>query len=196
VVVHDDTTLGCGLALGSPYRYFGAVHNVPQGCDIWPASIRDSVAAFDPDLVVILVGRWETMDRVHDGRWTQLGDPAFDDYLRGQLTQAVNIASARGATVVFATEPYNRRGERPDGGLWPEDEPARVDRWNALLHQVAAQHPATVRMLDLAARLCPRGAFAWQIDGVRLRSDGVHLTPDGVRWLTPWLISQLVAAAA
>jgi hypothetical protein len=153
------------------------------------------VAAFDPDVVVILVGRWETMDRVHDGRWTQLGDPAFDDYLGGQLTQAVNIASARGATVVFATEPYNRRGERPDGGLWPEDEPARVDRWNALLHQVAAQHPATVRMLDLGARLCPRGEFAWQVNGVRVRSDGVHLTPDGVRWLTPWLMPQLVAAA-
>jgi peptidoglycan/LPS O-acetylase OafA/YrhL len=196
VVVHDNTTLGCGVALGGPYRYFGAVKNVPQGCDTWPGRLRGSVAAFDPDVVVILVGRWETMDRVYDGRWTQLGDAALDDYLRGQLTQAVNIASARGATVVFATEPYNRRGERPDGGLWPEDEPARVDRWNALLHQVGAEHPATVRMMDLGARLCPHGVFAWKVDGVRVRSDGVHLTPDGVRWLTPWLMPQLVAAAA
>jgi peptidoglycan/LPS O-acetylase OafA/YrhL len=191
VVVHDDTMLGCGVALGGPYRYFGAVQNVPAGCAAWPTMLRDKVDADDPDVVVILVGRWETMDRVYQGRWTHLGDPAFDDYLRGQLTRAVSIASARGAKVVLMTEPYNRRGERPDGGLWPEDQPDRVDRWNALVRQVAATEARTVRIADFGRLLCPQGTFTWDVDGIRVRSDGVHLTPDGVRWLVPWLKRQL-----
>jgi hypothetical protein len=32
------------------------------------------------------------------------------------------------------------------------------------------------------------------VDGIQVRSDGVHLTPDGVRWLTPWLVRALAAA--
>lgn len=90
---------------------------------------------------------------------------------------------------------YNHWGERPDGGVWPEDQPQRVDHWNQLLRQVAARHRGTAGILDLGRRLCPDGAFTWQVDGVRVRSDGVHLTPEGVRRLRPWLVSRIRAAA-
>jgi lysophospholipase L1-like esterase len=30
---------------------------------------------------------------------------------------------------------------------------------------------------------------------VQVRSDGVHLTPQGVRWLAPWLVRDLFRAA-
>jgi hypothetical protein len=83
--------------------------------------------------VLLLVGRWETMDRLHDGQWTHIGDPSFDAYLSGQLQQAFTVLGATGARLVVATEPYNRRGEQPDGSLYPEDQPDRVTRWNALL---------------------------------------------------------------
>ncbi|MDQ0577953.1 SGNH hydrolase domain-containing protein [Streptomyces rishiriensis] len=107
----------------------------------------------------------------------------------------MDIGAARGARVLLATEPCNHRGERLDGGLWPEDQPSRVDRWNQLLREVAARHRGTVATLDLARRLCPGGAFTWQVDDVQVRSDGVHLTPQGSRWLEPWLALQLKAAA-
>ncbi|MEU0005309.1 acyltransferase family protein [Streptomyces sp. NPDC006314] len=195
VTVHDITRQGCGLALGSPYRYFGSLHEVSRRCERWPIDLRQAVDRHDPDVVVILFGRWETMDREQDGRWTHIGDKAFDGYLRAQLGRAVETAAARGARVLLATEPYNRRGERPDGGLWPEDNPERVDRWNRMLRQVATHEGPSVKILDLAGRLCPDGAFTWQVDGVRVRSDGVHLTPEGARWLEPWLTSQLKATA-
>jgi peptidoglycan/LPS O-acetylase OafA/YrhL len=195
VIIHDHTMMGCGVALGGPYRYFGAVQQPRPECTTWPSMLQQAVSADDPDVVMILVGRWETMDRVHNGAWTHLGDPSFDDYLRGELDRAVGIAAAHGATVMLCTEPYNRRGERPDGGLWPEDQPERVDRWNTLLRQVAAAHPDTVRVVDFGRRLSPEGHFTWRIDGVKVRSDGVHLTPRGVRWLAPWLLAQFTAAA-
>ena len=54
-------------------------------------------------------------------------------------------------------------------------------------------HPA---VLDLNRVLCPSGAFAWTVGGVRVRSDGLHITPDGVRAVVaPWLSPQLATAA-
>ncbi|MGH3549631.1 MAG: acyltransferase family protein [Pseudonocardiaceae bacterium] len=194
-IVHDDTMMGCGLLLDSPYRYFGSIQQQRPECAGWAQLLQRAATTNGVDVVMILVGRWETMDRVRNGKWTHLGDPSFDDYARGELDRAVGIAASGGARVVLATEPYNHRGERPDGELWPEDEPDRVDRWNALLREVAAEHPDTVQVIELGARLCPEGDFTKKVDGIAVRSDGVHLTPEGVHWLAPWLLPQLAAAA-
>ena len=51
-----------------------------------------------------------------------------------------------------------------------------------------------MKLLDLNRKLCPAGTFTWTVDGVQVRSDGVHLTPTGVRWLTPWLLRALPRA--
>jgi SGNH domain (fused to AT3 domains) len=194
VTVRDHTMMGCGLLVSGSYRYFGTVHTPPAQCARWPDLVHGSVAADDPDVVMILFGRWETMDWSRDGRWEHLGQPAFDRHLSGELDRAAGLAGARGAAVVLATEPYNHRGERPDGGTWPEDDPGRVDRWNELLRQVAARRQPPAHVLDLGRRLCPDGRFTWHVDGVQVRSDGVHLTPDGVRWLSDWLFARLAAA--
>jgi peptidoglycan/LPS O-acetylase OafA/YrhL len=194
-IVHDDTMMGCGLLLDSPYRYFGSVGHPRPECAGWPHLLRQAATTQGTDVVMILVGRWETMDRVHNGKWTHLGDPSFDEYVRGELERTVGIAASGGARVVLATAPYNRRGERPDGGLWPEDESDRIDRWNALLREVAAEYPDTVQLIELGARLCPGGHFTKTVGDIAVRSDGVHLTPQGARWLAPWLLPQLAAAA-
>ncbi|WP_307160674.1 SGNH hydrolase domain-containing protein [Streptomyces rishiriensis] len=78
VAIHDVTRQGCGLALGSPYRYFGTLHNVSRRCEQWPSDLRQAIDRHDPDVVVILFGRWETMDRVRDEQWTHIGVKAFD----------------------------------------------------------------------------------------------------------------------
>jgi lysophospholipase L1-like esterase len=60
---------------------------------------------------------------------------------------------------------------------------------------VAARSPG-VRVVDFGDRLTPGGRLVRVIDGVTVRSsDGVHLTPEGGRWIAPWLAPQLVAAA-
>jgi peptidoglycan/LPS O-acetylase OafA/YrhL len=190
--VVDHTVLGCGLATGGPYRYFGQQYPGTQSCDQWPARWQAQVAADRPDVVLLLVGRWETMDRVYRGTWTHLGDRVFDNYLSASLDNAISRLESTGSRVILANEPYNRRGEQPDGQLYPEDSPARVDTWNSLVRHAVQTH-ADTKLLDLNVKLCPDGQFTWSVDGIQVRSDGVHLTADGVAWLAPWLATQVRA---
>ena len=82
---------------------------------------------------------------------------------------------------MLLTSPYNQRYERPNGGLYDEDLPERVDAWNKLLHEAAAKHDERTTVIDLNRRVCPDGEFTFTIDRLRIRSDGLHFSPDGVR---------------
>jgi hypothetical protein len=139
---------------------------------------------------LLIVGRWETVDRVNEGRWTHIGDPAFDAYISGELGRALGILGSTGAPVTVADLPFSRRGEKPDGTLYPEDQPQRVDQWNALLRRTVGQRTG-VGILNLNKKLCPEGVYTAKVDGIAVRSDGVHLTAEGVKWLTPWLEESL-----
>jgi peptidoglycan/LPS O-acetylase OafA/YrhL len=186
----DYTTIGCGIARGGPYRYFGQTLIQKPECDAWPSRWAQRINHDRPDVVLLIIGRWEIVDRMHEGRWTHVGDPVFDAYLRAELGRALDIVGSTGARVVVTTEPYNRRGEKPDGSLYPEDDPDRVDDWNNLLRRVVGQRQ-NVTVLDLNRKLGPNGAYTTKVDGIRLRSDGVHPTPEAVEWLTPWLTDAL-----
>jgi peptidoglycan/LPS O-acetylase OafA/YrhL len=186
----DHTVTGCSLVRGGPYRYFGQALDQKSECESWPGRWSAQVAENRPDAVLLIVGRWETVDRVNEGRWTHIGDPAFDAYISGELGRALDILGSTGAPVTVANLPYSRRGEKPDGSLYPEDHPRRVNEWNALLRGTIGQRP-NVGILDLNKKLCPDGVYTAKVDGVSVRSDGVHLTPEGVKWLTPWLEESL-----
>jgi peptidoglycan/LPS O-acetylase OafA/YrhL len=190
----DHTVVGCSLVRGGPYRYLGQILDQKTECESWPSKWTAAAAADRPDAILLIVGRWETVDRVNEGRWTHIGDPAFDAYLAGELRRAVDILSANGAPLTVANLPYSRRGERPDGSLYPEDQPDRVNEWNTLLRRAIGLHAkvgSDVGMLDLNKKLCPEGVYTAKVDGIQVRSDGVHLTAEGVRWLTPWLEESL-----
>ncbi len=193
--VRDRTLMGCGVSRTAPFRYVGRRYlGLMPTCRDWPRIWRAAIARDNPDVAFILVGRWETMDRVLDGRWTHVGDPEFDAHLRSELDLAIRVAGARGAHVLLATEPYNRRHEQLDGSLYPEDEPPRVTAWNQLLRSVASRHP-NVTVVDFGERVSPEGRFTWTAGGYQVRSDGLHLTPSGVQgWIAPWLLPQLIGA--
>jgi lysophospholipase L1-like esterase len=74
--------------------------------------------------------------------------------------------------------------------LYPEDDPDRVDDWNDLLRSVVGKRH-NVSVLDLNAKLSPGGVYTNRVDGIKMRSDGVHPTPEAVTWLTPWLVAAL-----
>jgi peptidoglycan/LPS O-acetylase OafA/YrhL len=190
----DYSVLGCGIVTGGPYRVHGQVWPDNPKCDLWPRRWLRQLRADRPDEVLLMVGRWETMDHYYQGRWQHLGDLAYDLHLAALLSRAITLLGSTGARVVVATEPYNRGGEQPNGSLYPEDNPMRVTIWNRLLREVVAAHPGT-RVLDLNRKLCPNGTFTWTVDGVQVRSDGIHLTPQGAQWLAPWLVRELDTAA-
>ncbi len=182
----DHTVIGCSLVRGGPYKYLGQTLEPKPECDTWPNRWSTQISQDRPDVALLIIGRWETVDRVNEGRWTHIGDPSFDGYITQELQRAVAVLGSTGSRLVVATVPYSRRGEKPNGSLWPEDQPERVDQWNAMLHRVIAQNPI-IGILDLNKKLCPGGVYTAKVDGVQVRSDGVHLTPEGVEWLTPWL---------
>ncbi|MEY8018634.1 acyltransferase family protein [Mycobacterium servetii] len=186
----DHTVIGCSLVRGTPYRYVGETLEQRAECDGWPIRWARQVSQDQPDVALLIIGRWETVDRVNEGQWTHIGDPTFDSYLNAELQRALDIAGSTGARVVVATVPYSRGGEKPDGRLYPEDQPNRVNQWNAMLRAAVSRHPG-VQILDLNKKLCPDGVYTAKVDGIKVRSDGVHLTSEGVRWLTPWLEKSL-----
>lgn len=189
----DHTVIGCSLVRGTPYRYLGQTLDQRPECDTWPIRWSAQVSRDQPDVALLIIGRWETVDRVNEGRWTHIGDQTFDAYLNGELERALNIVGSTGVRVVVATVPYSRGGEKPDGRLYPEDQPDRVNRWNTMLRNTVSHHRGVpgVAILDLNKKLCPDGVYTAKVDGIVVRSDGVHLTQEGVKWLTPWLEESL-----
>lgn len=187
---------GCGIATLPDILQQGTPHTNYPGCTKWYQRWERGVQADDPDVAVILLNRWELMDRRLDGVYQHVGQPAYDAYLKKQLDQAVKIAGGRGATVVLLSAAYTHRTERPDGGLYDEDQPDRVNAWNRLLAAEQADPPHRVVLLDLNAVVCPAGRFTWSIGNVQVRSDGLHFTPEGVqRIIAPWLLPRLAAIA-
>ena len=194
VEVVDGGLIGCGVMGAGTVRVGGAASAVVPGCANWEAGWRGLVAQVRPAVAAVLVGRWEVVDRVIGGQWSHIGDPRFDAVLSAQLDRAIAAASSTGARVVLLTAPYYAGLERPDGGTWPEDDPARVDRFNALVRAAAARSTADVRVVDLCAMADPDGRYAPVLDGVAARrADGVHFTEAGADLLAPAVLSALAS---
>ncbi|MGZ6839536.1 MAG: acyltransferase family protein [Frankiaceae bacterium] len=177
VSLYNAGTVGCGIARGGPVIYNGVPHDLLPRCQQWPVTRAQEVAGFAPDVSVQLVGRWDILDRVHDGRWMHIGEPDFDAYLRTELDRSVSVLGARGAKVVFLTAPCFQGRERLDGRPWPEDDQARVDAFNTLVRQVGEAHRGQVSVIDFLPLVCPGGHFARSMNGQVIRSDGIHVDP-------------------
>jgi peptidoglycan/LPS O-acetylase OafA/YrhL len=187
---------GCGIARLPDLLQLGTGGTNYPGCTTWDSRWQKGVNADDPDVSVILLDRWELMDRYIGDGYHHVGEPIYDTYLLQELHLAVAVVKSHGAHVVLLTAPYTHRAERPDGGLYPEDQPERVDAWNSLLYQVQAQDPQDITVIDLKSRVCPNGVFTWNIGDMQIRSDGLHFTQEGVeQWIAPWLLPQLADVA-
>jgi hypothetical protein len=133
------------------------------------------VRQLKPNVVVLLAGGSEVLDRLYRGQMTNLLTPTFAAYVKSQLEKAVRIATAGGALMVFMTKPCQSTGEQPNGEPWPQDSSARQAVYNGLLRQVAAQHPGQVYVQDLNSYVCPGGNYTEDLDGVPVReNDGSH----------------------
>jgi peptidoglycan/LPS O-acetylase OafA/YrhL len=193
VNVDNGAIIGCGVVRSTEYRSHGEASPVNSQCNTstpksgqWPAQWRGDLEQFQPNVVMLLAGRWEVSDRLIGGKWMHIGEPAFDADLKQSLEQAVQIGTSTGALMVLMTSPCFNSGEQDNGQPWPEDSPTRLAEYNAMIRQVAAEHPTTVQLDDFGSQLCPGGAYAPIIDGVQVRDgDGVHVppTPAAGQWL-------------
>jgi peptidoglycan/LPS O-acetylase OafA/YrhL len=202
VNIDNGALLGCGVVRSTEYTAHGVPDPMAASCNSssppsaqWPAQWGADLRQFGPDVVVLLAGRWEVMDRLIGGRWQHIGQPAFDADVRDSLEEAVRVGTSTGALMVLMTAPCFDSGEQPNGQPWPEDSPTRLADYNAIVRQVAAQHPTDVTVDDFDSLLCPGGQFTTTFDGVPVRDgDGVHILPSQAAgsWLSAHILPNLV----
>ena len=202
VDIDNGAIVACGIVRSTSYVAHGVPDAMASQCNPttpasgqWPAQWKGNIDEFHPNVVMILAGRWEVMDRQIAGRWTHIGEPAFDAELTRSLEQAVQVASSNGADVVLMTAPCFGSGEQANGQAWPEDSATRLALYNGLVRRVAAEHPATVRVEDFGATVCPGGVYTTTVDRVLLRDgDGVHIVPTSAagQWLAAHILPEVV----
>jgi peptidoglycan/LPS O-acetylase OafA/YrhL len=193
VVLRGRALNGCGLVTSNPFNLHGTPTYPLAPCSQWPEIWGSDVVKLRPQVVLLVVGWWETMDRFYQGQWQHLGEPSFNAYERSRLEEAVSVLGQSGAQVAIATAPYFDSGEQPDGKPWDEDSPTRVNILNSMIVQVAAQHH-NVSVVRLHQYLDPDGRYADRINGQVMRfPDGVHTTEAAGTYLAPKILPQLAA---
>ncbi len=169
--VRGDAKLGCGV---SRFKALRVDMVVPQDkdCAAWPQRWGQLVASTKPDIALLVSAVWEVPDVQLPGstRWTAIGDPAVDAYIREEFTKAVDVLSSQGAMVALVTWPrYGTWADdgRPDA-VSRQMDPERMARFNQILAEVAASRPQTTRLIDFAGWLGDRSQDR------SLRADGTH----------------------
>jgi peptidoglycan/LPS O-acetylase OafA/YrhL len=189
--------IGCGFLPGLVKDRGRPVPTV-SSCPLSRTRWRMLVDRRRPDLSFLFVGGLEVLDHVIDGRRYRVGTAGYHDLLRDALLRDVDLFSSKGGLVVMPTvpcydpkdygiagAPVSRRSDRTD--------PKRVAAVNAVIGEVARSRPDVVRVVDLAAFLCPGGKARDRINGVNIRSDGVHFSPAGAQVMSRWLAPRLEA---
>ena len=179
--------VGCGLLTGTPVSG-DTLGQSQEECHDWPEQYAKGVRTYQPDLSLLLIGGWEVFDREIDGQVLRVGTAPMEAELRSALDRARAILTANGARLVILTTPCFSPTTRELGefGEVARADPARVRWLNDVWRRYAADHP-NVSILDLDADACPGGTYAATIDGVTMRTDGVHFTVAGARLLWKWL---------
>ncbi len=174
--------LGCGL-LTDGERVFarnadGSLDSSPPDdyCLEWAPNWSAALEREHANIALLMAGVWDTADWRFPGdeAWRTIGDADFDAMLRSRMAAAIETLAAGDRTVVVATTPVVGSGR--DGTAWTnrglgDDHPERVARFNALLHEVAAEHPGTW-VLDYGAYV---DAMTPEESAVRF-PDGIHPT--------------------
>lgn len=195
VAVWNQGSLYCELINGPRREQRGKEVAASDTCVRWELDWTTAIERFEPDVIVLGVGPWEVFDRQVDGQWLSFGSPEYDAVLKGQLDRVVTIlAEKSGVPIVLLTTPRFERPESDENAIeWTEAGRERSDHLNEIFRQVAAEHPDTVRLVDLGAYLCPPDAerCTEKIDGVLIRDDGIHYGEHGAKVVANWLAPRL-----
>jgi hypothetical protein len=181
LTISNHSTLGCDLDPTLSIVTSGQVGPATPGCRLWRALWPFLVAAVQPQVVALGVGRWENSDHYYDGQWVHVGEPVWDHHVESDLRDAISIFTEFGAKVVLFTMPFIDPSDRqPNGQPFPENTDTRTRAFNRLVEQVAQEDPTRVRVIGLNRMLGPHGVYTASVDGVIARwSDGIHITQAG-----------------
>lgn len=184
VRVEPSPGVGCGVTPLIRLRYLGEdAPNGRTGCKEWRDALPAILDKFQPQLVIVVGGFADLADHYLDGSWQHIGDPPYDDFLRNGMQAFADEMGDTGARVLWLTHPHVDPPDPPGVEAYPEEDPARMDRYNEFIEQLAADDPNVVSA-DLATfvRDRPGGEF-----DPTFRPDGAHMdlrvAPDVVQFL-------------
>jgi peptidoglycan/LPS O-acetylase OafA/YrhL len=160
-------------------------------CTQWTNDWAGITSLYRPDVSIIMIGAWEVLDHLVDGRRLSFPSPEWTSHIEQAVRRAVDTATAPGGQTVLLRLPCMEQPAGLEVKAMARNDPARVAEFNAILERVAASMPEA-STLPLDELLCPGGEFLRSVDGDDVRYDGVHLTPEGVRYVWEWLEDELV----
>jgi peptidoglycan/LPS O-acetylase OafA/YrhL len=164
-------------------------------CKEWRGKWQSFVDTFQPEVVVLLFGPWDTLDLKVGGRLLEVGTSEWEDYARSELQHTVDVFSSRGAKVMLLTSPCYRPRDLALGVPSTRFDNRRVGQLNGLYREFARENADQVVIVDLLRLTCPEGVYADDIDGIHMRFDGVHFTPEGADFVARWLAPKIIEAA-
>jgi peptidoglycan/LPS O-acetylase OafA/YrhL len=189
VRVATHVAADCPLSGPGPVRLAGETVGEDTTCIGFGPRLPHLLDAADPDVIVVVPGAGDLGEREIDRQWVHAGDPVYDTWLRQHLDDLADTLSEAGVPVVWATTPHVRLAPAGEGDWTSVDanDPARVDRLNEIVRQVASgRRDMSVVDLGAWAQRLPRGEFA---SGQRV--DGRDLTEDGAVRAAEWLVPAL-----
>jgi peptidoglycan/LPS O-acetylase OafA/YrhL len=194
VAVWNQAVLFCELVKGA-HRENGEVRPASDTCVNWDSDWRNAIDVFKPDATVLQIGAWEIFDREINGTWQTFGSPEYDAVLKPTLQKAVDALHSQGAPVILLTTPRFTRDDGTSAKEWTQNDVSRTDHFNALLREVAANNPGTVKLIDFGEYLCPKNECRKEIDGVPMRPDGLHFKEADAKVAALWLAPQFRSIA-
>ena len=187
----SGTIIGCGvMAPASPYPNQPPLPDCVKWKETWARALSFNGG---PDIVLMITGAWEIKDHWLNGKKLTAGTPEAAAYVDSQLDQAVDVirskTGARIAALELACAPKIDRG-LGEGPVASTDTKL-VDWFNQRLAALSERHPGDVTVISINDKVCPNGKAVDKLDGVRLRSDGVHWTERGAPQAWTWLLPSL-----
>jgi peptidoglycan/LPS O-acetylase OafA/YrhL len=170
--VRGSAALGCSIMSPATVRSDGREFRTPDHCDDWQDRWRDQAAVGEIDVAYLQFGPWEVYEMRPDalGTYGVIGDPDIDALIEANLAANVEMLLEHTRVVAIATSPHVEVGRvngRSPGTAAPESDPARMDRLNEIIVEVASRYPRAA-VVDLA------GWVDSLPDDNQRRPDGVH----------------------
>ena len=191
--VADYGLMGCPLVTAGTELMNGFEAGFDPKCAEWPQIWSNGIQETKPDLIVVGAAFHDIVDRrlAPDAAVQHIGQPEFDAVLTEAYRRLVDLLSAAHVPILWLDNPPVRAGQnQPDHRLdVPDNDPARMDRANQLIRQLAAERSdVTVVPYSSFFLTWPGGPF-----DPRLREDGLHVDFEGRAIVANWLSAELLA---
>jgi peptidoglycan/LPS O-acetylase OafA/YrhL len=172
ISVRGSARLGCSIMSPAVIRSAGREFPTPDHCADWQDAWQDQAALGEIDVAWVQFGPWEVYEMRPEGHddFGVIGDPQIDRTIEENLSARIEDLLEHTRVVAIATSPHVEVGRvngRSPGVAAAESDPARMNRLNEIIVEVASRYPR-VAVVDLA------GWVASMPDDRRRRPDGVH----------------------